>query len=83
MFFPQVITENKDHAAYIWIHLTPTADARACAKVVAKINKHVLTVLGDNKDDEYEEMWAGVGFGPEFYKKVRYFNGLCQSVHVL
>ena len=66
----QVFSETKDHALYLWIHLKPTADSKACAKVVANLQKHVDAVCPPAMRDEDDEILAGVGFGPNFYAQV-------------
>ena len=43
---------------------------KQCAKVVANLQKHVDAVCPADLRDEDDEVIAGVGFGPEFYRKV-------------
>lgn len=59
------------HALYLWIHLEPSADAKKCTKTVVNIQKLVDKVSPPELRDETDEIWAGVGFGENFYKKVR------------
>ena len=66
----QVFSPTKEHALYLWIHLSPSADAKKVAKVVSDIQAHVDTVSPAVDRDESNEILAGVGFGPGFYKKV-------------
>lgn len=65
-----VYSQGKDHALYLWIHLKPTADARACAKAVSNIQSHVDAVTAPDMRDEDDEIWAGVGFGPNYYQQI-------------
>jgi porphyrinogen peroxidase len=65
-----VFSPTKEHALYLWIHLSPTADAKKCAKVVSDIQAHVDAVSPAADRDESNEILAGVGFGHGFYKKV-------------
>jgi putative iron-dependent peroxidase len=62
-----VFSPGKDHALYLWIHLKPDANAKQCAKVVANLEKFVDQVTPADLRDEEDEIWAGVGFGPNFY----------------
>ena len=32
-----VFSPTKEHALYLWIHLSPKADAKQCARIVADI----------------------------------------------
>ena len=41
-----------------------------CAKVAATLQTKVKQVMGEDTDDE-DEILAGVGFGPNFYRLVR------------
>ena len=68
--FSQVFSQTKKHALYLWIHLKPTADVKACARVCANLQKHVDAVCPPNMRDEDDEIWAGVGFGPNFFAQV-------------
>ncbi|KAK2150537.1 hypothetical protein LSH36_401g00069 [Paralvinella palmiformis] len=65
-----VYSQGKCHALYLWIHLKPKADAKLCAKVVADIDSHVDAVSPLDLRDEDDEIWAGVGFGADFYGKI-------------
>ena len=56
---------------YLTIHLKPNADVKACAKVVAALQTHVDIVVPKDMRDEDDEIWAGVGFGPNFYAQVK------------
>lgn len=67
---PSVVSQTKEHALYLWIHLKPNADAKACAKSVAKLQALVDAVCPPDLRDESDEIWAGVGFGPQFYSKL-------------
>uniref|UniRef100_A0A0B7A0W1 Dyp-type peroxidase C-terminal domain-containing protein n=1 Tax=Arion vulgaris TaxID=1028688 RepID=A0A0B7A0W1_9EUPU len=67
---PSVWSPGKDHALYLWIHLKPTANAKEVAKVAARLQKLVDTVVDPTMKDETDELWAGVGFGPNFYSQV-------------
>ncbi|XP_014667481.1 PREDICTED: probable deferrochelatase/peroxidase YfeX [Priapulus caudatus] len=67
---PNVYSQTKDHAVYIWIHLNPDADFKACAKAAANLQQDVEAVSPAADSDEDDEIWAGVGFGPKFYSQV-------------
>ncbi|XP_046344383.2 dye-decolorizing peroxidase YfeX-like [Haliotis rufescens] len=67
---PSVYSQGKDHAVYLWIHLKPTANSREVARSVAKLQKYVDQVVDPSMRDEDDEIWAGVGFGPNFYGQV-------------
>ncbi|BFZ01869.1 hypothetical protein BsWGS_04908 [Bradybaena similaris] len=67
---PSVWSQGKDHALYLWIHLKPTANAKEVAKIAARLQKFVDTVTDPEMKDEGDEVWAGVGFGPNFYAQV-------------
>jgi len=67
---PNTFSQTKMHALYLWIHLSPTADVKKCAKAVANLQKLVDTVTPPDMRDESDEVWAGVGFGEETYKKI-------------
>ena len=69
----QVCAQNKTHSVYIWIHLKPGADLRACARVAATLQQKVHVVSPDENDDD-DSISAGVGFGPNFYKQVPGFH---------
>lgn len=62
----------KQHALYLWIHVKPEANPKACAKAVAALPKMVDAVCPPAMRDEDDEIWAGVGFGPNFYSQVGY-----------
>jgi putative iron-dependent peroxidase len=49
--------------------VTAEADVKQCAKVVATLQDKVASITGASPDDE-DEVLAGVGFGPNFYKQV-------------
>ena len=66
----QVFSPGKKHALYLWIHLKPNADAKACAKAASGIQKLVDKVVPAADRDEDNELVAGVGFGPNFYAQV-------------
>jgi len=67
---PSVYSQGKENALYLWIHLKPEADVKACARSVAGIQKMVDEVTPADLRDESDEIWAGVGFGPNFYQQV-------------
>lgn len=50
--------------------MKPEANAKEVAKAVAKLQKYVDQVTDPKMRDEEDEIWAGVGFGPNFYKQV-------------
>ncbi len=58
------------HSVYIWVHLSPSANIKECARVAATLQDKVDKVTGPNPDDE-DEIFAGVGFGCNFYKQVQ------------
>jgi Dyp-type peroxidase family len=66
---PSVCAENKTHSLYLWIHLKPEANVKLCAKVAASIQDKVTKVTGATPDAE-DEVLAGVGFGPNFYRQI-------------
>ncbi len=68
----QVCAENKTHSLYLWIHLKPDANVKECTKVAATLEAKVTQLNGPNPDDE-DEIFAGVGFGPNFYSRVSTF----------
>lgn len=57
----QVISQKKDEGVFLWIHLKPTADHKACGKIVAQLQKHVDALSPPDSRDESDEIWAGVG----------------------
>jgi len=67
---PNTFSQTKMHALYLWIHLQPNVDPKKCAKAVANLQQLVDKVTPPDMRDETDEVWAGVGFGEEFYKKV-------------
>ncbi|XP_077998108.1 dye-decolorizing peroxidase YfeX-like [Glandiceps talaboti] len=66
---PSVVSGTKEHALYLWIHLSPGADVKQCGKVVANLPAHVDAVCPPDLRDEEDEIWAGVAFGPNFIAK--------------
>ena len=71
LFIHQVFSQGKDHALYLWVELTPSASPKQVAKVCATLQNMVDKVTDPTMKDETDEIWAGVGFGPTFYKQVR------------
>jgi len=69
-----VFSQGKNNAVYIWIHLKPTANPKEVAKVVANLQKYVNEVCPPNLVDEDDELLAGVGFGPNFFKQVHFIH---------
>ncbi|XP_061183940.1 dye-decolorizing peroxidase YfeX-like [Saccostrea echinata] len=67
---PSVYSQGKNHALYLWISLKPEANAKEVAKAVAKLQKYVDQVTDPSMKDEEDEILAGVGFGPNFYKQI-------------
>lgn len=67
---PSVWSGGKNNALYLWIHLKPNANVKEVAKVAAKLQKYVDQVVDPKTKDEDDEVLAGVGFGPNFYKQV-------------
>jgi len=63
-------TQGKEHSLYLWIHLKPEANSKACAKAVANLQNLVEEVSPSKSADEEDEVLAGVGFGPNFYHQV-------------
>ena len=55
---------------YIWIDVKPSSDCKAVAKAVANVEKVVNDIVPPAEADEDDEIWAGVAFGPNFYKRV-------------
>lgn len=68
------MSQTKNHALYLWINLKPEANAKACAKIAANLPALVDTVCPPDMRDEEDEIWAGVGFGPNFYSQVLYYK---------
>ena len=68
--FLQVVSGTKEHALYLWIHLKPNANAKKCARVAANLQAYVDAVCPPDMRDESDEVWAGAGFGPNFYSQV-------------
>ncbi|XP_033756755.1 dye-decolorizing peroxidase YfeX-like [Pecten maximus] len=66
---PSVWSGGKNNAMYLWIHLKPNASTKEVAKVAAKLQKFVDQVVDPKTKDEDDELLAGVGFGPNFYKQ--------------
>lgn len=66
----QVITGTKENALYLWINLSPKADRKKCAKIVANLQAHVDAVCPPDMRDEDDEVLAGVGFGPNMFSQV-------------
>ncbi|XP_076104817.1 dye-decolorizing peroxidase YfeX-like [Mytilus galloprovincialis] len=67
---PSVFSQGKDHALYLWIHLKPTANVKEVGRACAKIQSLVDKVTDPKMSDESDEIWAGVGFGPNIYKQL-------------
>ena len=67
-----MFSQGKDHALYLWIELTPSANPKEVAKVCATLQKMVDKVTDPSMKDEADEIWAGVGFGPTFFKQVNF-----------
>jgi hypothetical protein len=54
----------------LWIELTPEANAKEVVKAAKSLQKLVDQVTDPSLRDEMDEIWAGVGFSPNFYKQV-------------
>jgi hypothetical protein len=67
-----VFSQGKDHALYLWIHVKPTANAKEIGKVCGRLQAMVDQVCDPSMRDEDDEIWAGVGFGPNMYKQVSF-----------
>ncbi|XP_060064949.1 dye-decolorizing peroxidase YfeX-like [Ylistrum balloti] len=67
---PSVWSGGKNNALYLWIHLKPNANVKDVAKVACKLQKFVDQVVDPKTKDEDDEVLAGVGFGPNFYKQI-------------
>lgn len=67
---PSVWSQTKDHALFLWINLKPEANSKEVMKAMTKLQKYVDEVSDPKLRDENDEIWAGVGFGPNFYKQV-------------
>ncbi|XP_067935810.1 dye-decolorizing peroxidase YfeX-like [Watersipora subatra] len=79
-FQDSVISGTKENALYLWIYLSPKADRKKCAKVVANLQAHVDAVCPPDMRDEDDEVLAGVGFGPNFFNQL-YGRKPAQSFH--
>ncbi|KAL4232384.1 hypothetical protein ACF0H5_009952 [Mactra antiquata] len=67
---PSVYSQGKNHALYLWIELEPTANAKEVVKATKSLQKMVDQVTDPSMRDEEDEIWAGVGFSPNFFKQV-------------
>lgn len=67
---PSVFSQGKDHALYLWIHVKPTANVKEIGKVCGRLQAMVDQVCDPSMRDEDDEIWAGVGFGPNMYKQL-------------
>lgn len=67
---PSVFSQGKNHAVYLTIHLKPSANVKECAKAMSRLQNYVDEVCPKDLRDEEDEIWAGVGFGPNFYSQV-------------
>ena len=65
-----MFSQGKNHALYLWVELTHTANPKEVARACATLQKMVDKVTDPGMKDEEDEIWAGVGFGPTFYKQV-------------
>jgi len=65
-----VMDLKKDHALYLWIHLSNHADWKKCVPAVAAIAKCVDLIIPPADRTEHNEIWAGVAFGPQLYAKL-------------
>ena len=70
MLLFQVVSGTKEHALYLWIRLSDSANAAKCARTAAKIQQLCDRVTPPDMRDESDEILAGVGFSPNFYRKV-------------
>ena len=52
---------------------------KACGKVAANLQNHIDVVVPPKEADEEEEIWAGVGFGPNFYHQVKQTDYVVRS----
>ncbi|TGZ59157.1 hypothetical protein CRM22_009248 [Opisthorchis felineus] len=66
-----VISDTKNHALFLTIHLKPGASTQACLKAVGQLQQHVDTICPPSMRDESDEIWFGVGFGPEFLDRLK------------
>ncbi|TPP59513.1 putative deferrochelatase/peroxidase YfeX [Fasciola gigantica] len=65
-----VINDTKKHALFLTIHLNPSANAHECLKSLGKLQQYVDKISPPDLRDETDEIWFGVGFGPDFFAKV-------------
>lgn len=65
-----VINETKKHALYLTIHLDSSANVHDCLKSLGKLQQYVDEISPPELRDETDEIWFGVGFGPEFFSKL-------------
>lgn len=54
--------------------MKPEANSKEVMKAMTKLQKYVDEVSDPKMRDEDDEIWAGVGFGPNFYKQVYIFQ---------
>ncbi|XP_045188585.2 dye-decolorizing peroxidase YfeX-like [Mercenaria mercenaria] len=66
---PSVFSQGKNHALYLWIELEPSANPKQVASYAKTLQKMVDQVTDPSMRDEEDEIWAGVGFSPNFYKQ--------------
>jgi len=65
-----VFSQGKKHGLYLWIHLKPEADLKACARTALNIDKYVDIVVPPKERDEDDEILAGVGFGSNLLQQI-------------
>ncbi|KAL3307054.1 hypothetical protein Ciccas_014441, partial [Cichlidogyrus casuarinus] len=65
-----VVSETKNHALYLTIHLAPGASAAEVVKTLAKLETYIDKICPLDLRDEDNEILAGIGFGPNFLKRI-------------
>ncbi|VDP89431.1 unnamed protein product [Echinostoma caproni] len=65
-----VINDTKQHALFLTIHLNPSANVQECLKALGHIQLYVDKISPPDLRDETDEIWYGVGFGPDYMVKI-------------
>ena len=65
----QVLSNTKEHALNLWIHLQPNVDVKKILRVATDLQNYVDEI--SPPETTSDEILAGVGFGSKFYSKVR------------
>ncbi|CAH8297365.1 unnamed protein product [Schistosoma turkestanicum] len=63
-----VISDTKDHALFLTIHLDTDASPRECLQSIGRIQRFVTTICPPHLCQD--EILYGVGFGFDFFRKI-------------